>query len=220
MEQQGMKWGKIERPSASTVIALLALVLSLGSGAYAAFNLPRESVGTRELKDNAVNSSKVLNRSLRVREFRAGELAFLESEQIALPPRDLVLTQNLTEVISLGDHNSELITMAQPTRLVATGTVTIRNTGIGTPIAECALASRPDFSPSFNEFSFESWQTAQPGPLAHMTVPVTGSVSEERGVWDVAIRCRNATPDNSDLDVHAAHLNVIALPRSWDNSPP
>jgi hypothetical protein len=64
-------------------IGLVALCVALTGTAYAA-TLPRNSVGTRQLKDNAVTwakikrnavtSSKVRNRSLLAKDFRAGQL--------------------------------------------------------------------------------------------------------------------------------------------------
>jgi hypothetical protein len=54
-------------------VGLLALFLALSGTAYAA-TLPSNSVGTRQLKDNAVTSAKVKNRSLQSRDFKAGQL--------------------------------------------------------------------------------------------------------------------------------------------------
>lgn len=47
------------RPSPAMVVALLALFVSLGGSAYAAFSLPRNSVGTRQLTRGAVTSAKL-----------------------------------------------------------------------------------------------------------------------------------------------------------------
>jgi hypothetical protein len=58
----------------ANVIATLALFLALGGGAYAAFKLPKDSVGSKQLQADAVNSSKVKNRSLLANDFKAGEL--------------------------------------------------------------------------------------------------------------------------------------------------
>jgi hypothetical protein len=47
------------RLSYANVIATLALFLALGGGAYAAINLPKNSVGSKQLKDRAVTPAKV-----------------------------------------------------------------------------------------------------------------------------------------------------------------
>jgi hypothetical protein len=58
----------------ANVMATLALFLALGGGAYAAFKLPKNSVGSKQIKANAVNSSKVQDRSLLAGDFKAGQL--------------------------------------------------------------------------------------------------------------------------------------------------
>jgi hypothetical protein len=60
--------------SYANVMATIAVFLALGGGAYAAMKLPRKSVGSPQLKANAVNSAKVKNRSLRAVDFKAGQL--------------------------------------------------------------------------------------------------------------------------------------------------
>jgi hypothetical protein len=62
------------RPSPAMVVAFIALLVGLGSSAYAQLIIPRNSVGNPQLKRNAVTSSKVKNRSLLRRDFRAGQL--------------------------------------------------------------------------------------------------------------------------------------------------
>jgi hypothetical protein len=49
------------RPSAALVVACIALLVALGGTGYAAFNLPRNSVGTKQLKNNAVTTAKIKN---------------------------------------------------------------------------------------------------------------------------------------------------------------
>jgi hypothetical protein len=58
----------------ANVIATVALFCALGGGAYAAMRLPANSVGKRQLKKNAVTSAKVRNHSLRVVDFKPGQL--------------------------------------------------------------------------------------------------------------------------------------------------
>jgi hypothetical protein len=57
------------------VVACLALAISLSGAAYAVSTaLPRNSVGTAQLKKNAVNSAKVRNASLRGVDFAPGQI--------------------------------------------------------------------------------------------------------------------------------------------------
>src|SRR5262249_40695257 len=58
-EEGGMKESRFKRPSAALVVASLALFISLGGTSYAAFKLPKNSVGTKQLKNGAVSSAKI-----------------------------------------------------------------------------------------------------------------------------------------------------------------
>jgi hypothetical protein len=58
----------------ANVVACLALFVALGGAGYAAFKLPKNSVGGKQLKKNAVTSAKVKNGSLLAQDFRAGQL--------------------------------------------------------------------------------------------------------------------------------------------------
>lgn len=75
----------IPRPSAAMVVACIALLVALGGTSYATvLNVPRNSVGTPQLKRNAVKPAKlapnavrgahVLNGSLLAADFKAGQL--------------------------------------------------------------------------------------------------------------------------------------------------
>jgi len=54
----------MRRPSFPTVISLIALFVALGGTSYAVIKLPAKSVGNRELKSNAVTSSKIRPRAI------------------------------------------------------------------------------------------------------------------------------------------------------------
>jgi Collagen triple helix repeat (20 copies) len=62
------------RLSYANVVSSLALFIALGGVSWAAATLPANSVGTRQLKDNAVTAEKVANRSLRAEDFARGTL--------------------------------------------------------------------------------------------------------------------------------------------------
>lgn len=66
-----MRW---PHPSPALVIASIALAVSIGGTSYAVTALPLASVGTAELKNGAVTSSKIRDGSLRAEDFAADEL--------------------------------------------------------------------------------------------------------------------------------------------------
>ena len=64
----------VRRPSPALVISCVALALALGGTSFAAVSaLPKNSVGTPQLKASAVTSAKVKNRSLLRADFAAGQ---------------------------------------------------------------------------------------------------------------------------------------------------
>lgn len=64
----------ISRLTYANVMATIAVFLALGGGAYAASQLPRNSVSAKQIKKNAVSSAKVKDGSLLAKDFRAGQL--------------------------------------------------------------------------------------------------------------------------------------------------
>ena len=60
--------------SYANVVGTLALFVALGGVSYAAVKLPAHSVGTKQLKTDAVTSEKVRNGTLRKRDFKDGAL--------------------------------------------------------------------------------------------------------------------------------------------------
>ena len=54
------------RPSPAMVVALIALSVSLGGTGYAALTLPKNSIGPKQIKRNAVRSADIKNRGVRL----------------------------------------------------------------------------------------------------------------------------------------------------------
>src|SRR4051812_44075450 len=84
-----MKRLAVRRPSPAMVVALLALFVAMGGTGYAALKLPKDSVGAKQIKRNAVKTSKVKNRSLLAEDFRLGQLP-----RGARGPRGIAATPN------------------------------------------------------------------------------------------------------------------------------
>jgi hypothetical protein len=58
----------------ANVMATIAVFIALSGASYAAFKLPKNSVGTKQLKKNAVTSPKVKDHSLIASDFKEGQL--------------------------------------------------------------------------------------------------------------------------------------------------
>jgi hypothetical protein len=65
---------RLKLPAPGTIVAVVALLVALGGTAYASGVLPANSVGTLQLRANAVVSSKVKDGSLVAADFRPGSL--------------------------------------------------------------------------------------------------------------------------------------------------
>jgi len=58
----------------SLVLSVVALFVALGGTSYAISQLPANSVGTKQVKNNAITSPKVKDRSLLAKDFKPGQL--------------------------------------------------------------------------------------------------------------------------------------------------
>jgi hypothetical protein len=62
------------RLSSAHVISLIALFVALGGTGYAAISMPKNSVGSKQIRTGAVRSSDVRDGALLAQDFRAGQL--------------------------------------------------------------------------------------------------------------------------------------------------
>jgi hypothetical protein len=73
----------LRRPSPALVVALVALVVAMVGTGYAAIKLPKNSVGTKQIKKNAVNGAKVKNQSLTGKDINLKKLGTVPSAAAA-----------------------------------------------------------------------------------------------------------------------------------------
>jgi hypothetical protein len=69
-----MHWVVRHRPSPAMVVALIALFVALGGGAYAAIKLPKNSVSSKQLKKGAVHNSDIAANAVTGAKVKAGSL--------------------------------------------------------------------------------------------------------------------------------------------------
>ena len=80
----------------ANVVSSICLFLVIGGGAYAAASLPRNSVGPRQLKNNAVTSGKVKDRTLRGVDLKNGTIGPSKLAAGTIPDRQTVTVRTGT----------------------------------------------------------------------------------------------------------------------------
>jgi hypothetical protein len=70
-----------QRLTYANVAATAALLLALGGTSYAAFSLPRDSVGPRQIRTGAVHSRQIANRSIRLGDLGIGARRSLRGQR-------------------------------------------------------------------------------------------------------------------------------------------
>ena len=71
----------MKRPSHATIVAYLALFVALGSGAYAATQLPKNSVGAKQLKKKAVTAAKIKDGAVTTPKIKDGAVTTVTFEE-------------------------------------------------------------------------------------------------------------------------------------------
>jgi hypothetical protein len=74
-----MQMPRVGRPSPALVISLIAVFVALGGTGYAAFAVPKNSVGTKQLKKGAVTGAKIKNGSITGANFNLSKLGTVPS---------------------------------------------------------------------------------------------------------------------------------------------
>jgi hypothetical protein len=76
-----------QRVTYANVTATIALFIAVGGTSYAAVQLPRNSVGSAQLRDGSVASPEVRNRSLQATDLSLAARRFLRSQRGAIGPQ-------------------------------------------------------------------------------------------------------------------------------------
>ena len=78
-----MHSARLRVPSPALVISVVALLLALGGTSYAAFSIPKNSVGSKQLKKNAVTTSKIANHAVTGAKLKLGTIGTVPSAKHA-----------------------------------------------------------------------------------------------------------------------------------------
>lgn len=116
----------IHRPSAAIVVAVIALFVALGGVGWAQFSVPNGSVGTAQLRNNAVTSAKIANGSVGNFKLKSGSVG----------PRKLINNAVGVDQINANQVQARVIGTCQGAGAIATIATTGNVTCASTPPQE------------------------------------------------------------------------------------
>jgi hypothetical protein len=220
-------------PSPAMVVACTALVVALGGTGYAAIKLPRNSVGAKQLRPNAVTSGKVRNGSLQAKDFARSQLPRGPSgpqgppgtssgaTSLGFASRDPVAAGS---AIDVGTAPVDLLSLAAPAGtagyVASSGPVTA--SGPGRLIADAqvvildAAATRANVSCSIALVGSEvrpigNYVNANIEPdSGYVPVAVSAGAEVAAGTYDVRVRCATTAPS---VTFHRGNLTVALASR-------
>lgn len=202
--------GLLARFLRQNVIALLALFLALGGTSYAAINLPRESVGAKQLKRNAVRTRKIRNGAVTKNKISKKTLAALAGStgpQGPAGPQGPVGPSNgyghpVTSPVAVGKSKTvNSLSLPAGTYLVLAEALPIQ-TNAGSSDAYCSLylgSTEVDTGQAF---------LANPG-TTFVTVSMLGVGTLASG-GTASLRCQQAT-GTGKVEIYRSHITAVEL---------
>jgi len=220
------------------VVACIALIVALGGTSYAALKLPRNSVGTKQLRPSAVTSGKVRNGSLMAKDFRAsalkrgprgpqgpkGDSAPGAIPRVAFASRGPVAPSGGTS-IGVGAAPTDLVGLRVPVGTsgytASSGPVTAN--GPSRLVANAQAVILNGAATTGNVSCRITLVTADARPLGnyvnanipgnngYVPVAVSAGTDVEAGTYDVRVQCYSDAPG---MSFHRGNLTVAVAPRS------
>jgi hypothetical protein len=108
---------KVPRPSPAMVVACVALSVALGGGAYAQSQLARNSVGTQQIRANAVTGPKIAPNAIVSSRIRDGQIRTQDIRTGAVSRTKMALSERVAWVAVRGSDGTVLRSSGEFTRV-------------------------------------------------------------------------------------------------------
>jgi hypothetical protein len=163
------------RPSASLIVASLALFVSLGGVGYAAVNLPKNSVGTNQIRNNAVRGSKIPVLAVGWRKIQLGAVGIARINTSTVQARVKPTCAGNSAMSAIDEHGNPTCNPTTPKEFGANNaTPTIVPTG--TPPVTLASKALPSGS-SYMVFANPALDVSNTAPNSQVTISCTLAVN-------------------------------------------
>ena len=116
----------LRRPTPALVASVIALMISLGGTSYAAFTLPKNSVGTNQLKNKAVTARKIAPKAIALFKGKKGDRGpqgpeGVQGIQGPVGPSNGYFAHTFTSAVSLPVPAGDYTVFAQASMANSTG---------------------------------------------------------------------------------------------------
>jgi hypothetical protein len=200
-------------PSPAMAVALLALFVALGGGAYAAANLRANSVGTRQLRNGAVTNPKIANNAVRTAKIRNGAVTLAKLAPGARPgaggSTSAAFASGAYRLIphqATRQGSVRITTTAGQRHLVVSGSLEIRNSSSSqTAQLECWYTVGGRVGIRVERFIGVS----APGRTGSQQVVLDGRTAVGAGTHTVTVDCRKVSQTTGILATHQDSFTVI-----------
>lgn len=195
--------GLRHRLTYANAMATVAVLLALGGGAYAATSLPRNSVGTKQLKDGAVTKPK---------------LAIGVARSLGLPPSASASVDRDASPVSLTVFNptnptvvlQTTITTKARARITANAVAGIESKASNVNV-DCRLTIARSVAGASRTSMSQLYELSMASP-SNAVLPVGGAAVEPAGRYVVRLGCFSlgGTSSTGDARFHAGDITVGA----------
>jgi len=198
---------RLHRPSAATIIALLALVVAVSAPAWAG---PVKNLITgKQIAKNAITSPKVKDRTLLAKDFKKGQLprgatgpagpqgpAGPAITGAAQDPSGTIgpIAGNLTDLFEAAETTGQLV-LPWKGRITANGYADVSNTAATVSRTRCNLFISDGSGPNngLTPFSPNSFGDTPAVDNYHVSIPLSGFVIKPAGTYNIAVKCALVT---------------------------
>jgi hypothetical protein len=219
------------------VVACIALIVALGGTSYAALKLPRNSVGNKQLRPNAVTSGKVRNGSLTAKDFRGSALkrgprgpqgpkgdSVGAIPRVAWASRDPFKPGGSRQSVAVGAGGVDLVGLDVPAgksdytsssgRITASGPSRLIANGqaviLNADAANQAVNCQIVLVGSATRVIGNDVNASIGAGGGFIPVAVSAGSDVDAGTYDVRLQCNSAAPS---MTFHRGNLTVAVAPR-------